>query len=230
MRRPIKPFAVEVRRSSRKSSGAGPKDSVETPEAAPAQPAREPLAGPAPEDQDHGYLAALRAADALFGKAEPHRPAATPASRAAESYFKTVESDPTPEPMAAPASTGRILPSLLERNPVHDMLESEHRQELEDDAAPQKLRVRETIRSRHSAVRRLKVSASDELAYAAHFDRAPGNRPDLAKAVAEPSPTQPTVWPSLHGYVRGRIYARWVTHEAIRPGERWKLRLGRLVR
>lgn len=223
MRRPIKPFAVEIRRSSRKSPGSAAQAGEDQPEAqAAAQPAPKPVA----EEADQGYLAALRAADALFGKtSEPVRPV-SPAIRAAEDAFRSVAREDAPP--SSPVGAGRILPSLIERTTPEPADEQAEDGKAEDVEQPRRSRLG---RTRHSPVRRLDTSEIDAAAYAAHFDDAPSLR-----AAAPPPPGTDAAAPRspgpdrLRGYVRGRIYARWVTHEAIRPGERWKLRLGRLVK
>ncbi|MDB5509508.1 MAG: hypothetical protein JWL93_1977 [Hyphomicrobiales bacterium] len=235
MRRPIKPFAVEVRRSSRKSPGSGPQaGSDEAPDAAVApQPAPKAFV----EETDQGYLAALRAADAFFGNAPETARQVSPAMRAAEDAFKPVQKD-VASPASPPPETGRrILPSLIDRHSLPDDEqdpgaddETLDQAPAESDAAdPDTPRRSRLGRTRHSPVRRLDASQIDAAAYAAHL--APVPRAATPSPDSHAGETSPVPAPSrLAGYVRGRIYARWVTHEAIRPGERWKLRLGRLVK
>lgn len=235
MRRPIKPFAVEVRRSSRKSPGSGPQSgSDEAPDAAVApQPVPKALV----EDTDQSYLAALRAADAFFGKAPETVRQVSPAMRAAEDAFKPVQSDAAPPASPPPEAGRRILPSLIDRHPLpDDGQDAADDEETLDSAAaesdasdPDTPRRSRLGRTRHSAVRRLDASQIDAAAYAAHLAPVPRAAAPSPDSHAGETPRVPA--PSrLAGYVRGRIYARWVTHEAIRPGERWKLRLGRLVK
>ena len=234
MRRPIKPFAVEVRRSSRKTPASGPMDPLD--EIAPLPEADAGASRRPAEESDQGYLAALRAADALFGGSTPRsapppksetRPAwpspeadrqAQPrnaAALAAEEMFRPAPrtQGPADAPQTstdAPAGTGRILQSLNERDPLQQRLADE---ELADrDAGPREPRQRDPFRSRSSEVRRLPIPVQD----------APATQAD------GPRDEQPVGAPGkrarLPGYVRGSIYARWVTGEAARPGENWRKR------
>lgn len=103
MRRPIKPFAVEKRRSGRRIPL---NDVLDAPDRSvrfetPAHPA---------EPEEDSYLAALRAADALFNKAPEPTPAA--------------EQAPAPGP-APLADQRRILQSLTEEDPIAQILARE---------------------------------------------------------------------------------------------------------
>ena len=109
MRKPIRPFAVETRRAGRKPLVAKIGSSSEDEAPKSIQPDWPPV-----PDEDDSYVAALRAADALFS-----RPAPAPTA------------DETPEPAssqnAEPAR--RILQSLNEDDHISRMLaeEDEHR-------------------------------------------------------------------------------------------------------
>jgi hypothetical protein len=110
MRKPIRPFAVETRRAGRKPLVAkiGPSGEAEAPKS--TQPEWPPM-----PDEDDSYVAAMRAADALFS-----RPAPEPVS----------EEAPEPaSPSAAAEPARRILQSLNEDDHITRMLaeEDEHR-------------------------------------------------------------------------------------------------------
>lgn len=93
MRRTIRPFVREFKNRSSKPSARQPAPFISETETKP------PLLDLAPRgdsSRDDGYEAALRAADAVFGK-------------------KSAEAPPAPPPPAEQApQTGRVLPSLVE--------------------------------------------------------------------------------------------------------------------
>lgn len=102
MRRPIKPFAVETRRGGRKV--AGPKFPTLFEDEKPPKPAPEwPVLR---DEEDDGYGAAMRAADALFSR---------PASEAEQPAKGHTPEEPQ----------RRILQSLTEEDHISRMLAAE---------------------------------------------------------------------------------------------------------
>src|SRR5665647_63154 len=94
MRRPIKPFAVELRRPARKPGTTTETD--EKSQATPVWPGAESPSRKLRDEDDDGYFAAMRAADAVFGKADQPKAAAT---KTESSWTDQLKSD---VPMRAP--------------------------------------------------------------------------------------------------------------------------------
>lgn len=113
MRKPIRPFAVETRRTGRKAPGASGKlpglATFREEEAPKPQQVEWP---PLRDEDDSGYLAAMRAADALFSRPAPE-PVAT--ETAAEPSSSVVATEPP----------RRILQSLNEDDLISRLLEEQ---------------------------------------------------------------------------------------------------------
>lgn len=246
MRRPIKPFAVELRRPARKPvTPSSPGETEEKPVSTPVWPGTESSARNVRDDDDDGYMAAMRAADALFGKSDSGQPTSgkaesslfaqpvpenrvrtpreTAATTAAEQVFRkpTPPSDEQPGNETSPTAGRRILPSLTEEDPVHTILASE-------------------VITPKRRGRPAKIHAAPDEGESEVAPSRPRGRPRKQVVVTPPSaPELEFVFPELEstlavvpypaqklrGYVRGEIYARWARHETLRPGERWKRRL-----
>lgn len=245
MRRPIKPFAVELRRPARK-----PGTTTETEEkqpAAPAWPGSEgPLRKPRDEDDD-GYFAAMRAADAVFGKADLPKTAATKAegiwtdslksderarapresaaTSAAEQLFKkpAAPAEDLPGSESDANANRRILQSLTEEDPVHLILADEAAQPRKRRGRPAKIRVEgETPPPKPRGRPRKVVTETREMPVQAPAPVVPREAAPVPRLVVAQQARK------LPGYVRGDIYSRWARHDTLRPGERWKKRLSKV--
>jgi hypothetical protein len=246
MRRPIKPFAVELRRPARKA-GTSP-ETDEKSQATPVWPGADSPSRKLRDEDDDGYFAAMRAADAVFGK--PDLPKAAPAKTesswtdslkseehvwtpresAATSAAEQIFKKPSPSAEEQPGSdadapaTRRILPSLTEEDPVHLILADEAAQPRKRRGRPAKIRVEgESTPPKPRGRPRKVVPEARDL---------PAREAPAPVVLHEPAPTSRPVVESqprkLPGYVRGDIYSRWARHDTLRPGERWKKRLPKI--
>ncbi len=226
MRHPVRPFITAYKGRSAKSAGkslAAMAASVEEPKPKP-KPApllfEEP--GSAPASQDEAYLAALRAADALFGRLGG-APAAAQQSGSG-----------VPAP-ASPSPVGRILPSLLEepRPPIRIEEEPVRRRgrkkrdaEAIDHvpAAPPEAR---RPRGRPRAVKAEREPAAIEAPdFAAAREPAPSEEiAALVVGLAAPAAFAPSEESGGERRARRILQQRWVLKTELRPGEKWKRRL-----
>jgi hypothetical protein len=236
MRRPSKPFTVEIRRASRKTAKQPDvhnlTDDIEAPSLVPAdEPSRKGW-----ETDDGTYSAALRAADAVFGNSEsgtvleealPPLPKSWPFT-AAERLFKPVDNGATDEQQARSGSSsekpivGRILPSLWEEDPVATILAIEaatrrRRGPARRSGLPIGLPGTKPASQKPTKAETSIRNCQDPL-------KREAEAPHLEDSLSILATTAP-ISGKLPGYVRGRIYAKWVTRVALRPGERWKRRL-----
>jgi hypothetical protein len=158
MRKPIKPFAVETRRAGRKPVGnpfieknvfASPAED-DAPRGAPEWP-------PVPDDDD-SYVAAMRAADALFSRPAPQAEAAGPSERA-----------------SAPAEPPRrILESLIEDDRITRILAEE------DESRPRRGRKPREPGDEAPAAREPRLIEAPAQATAVAADAAPAGSPFIA--------------------------------------------------
>jgi hypothetical protein len=163
MKKPVRPFSVEVRHSARKTKIIEESWSAE----APPQPVP-PVSWP-----------------------EPEAPTPSDARRAADAFFsRPPETAPSQAPKEAPSDARRILKTLDEVDPILRLLEEEA--------------ARRPRRGRRPA------------------------EPDALAPVPQISPAPiagvaPGSWPQkIEGYVRGRIFARYVRRTEPAPGQFWR--------
>ncbi|MDB5593433.1 MAG: hypothetical protein JWM36_394 [Hyphomicrobiales bacterium] len=245
MRRPIKPFAVELRRPARKAGTSTETD--EKPQSSTVWPGADSSSRKLRDDDDDGYFAAMRAADAVFGKADQPKAATTktegswtdqlksdvpvraPRESAATSAAEQLFKKPTPPVEEQPGSdtdahaARRILPSLTEEDPVHLILADEAAQPRKRRGRPAKIRVEgETPPPRPRGRPRKVVAEIPNVPVQAHAPVVLHEPAPAARPVAAPQSRK------LPGYVRGDIYSRWARHDTLRPGERWKKRLPKI--
>jgi len=213
MRRIVRPFVKEFKSRSAKAA-AGRLPSLDEAVAEP-KPAFLDIAAFAPwivereTPHDDSYEAAMKAADRVFGKkAEPA----------------------TTEAAATPATTGRVLPSLIETiAPAPEQPEPVRR----GPGRPRIKKIAEPEAELEAPIRRApRRSAPTQPAPAPR--RSPAPQPPIA--VTAPQPPAPiAVAVAAEGErtsrrIRRSIQLRWVLGTELRAGERWKRRLPEAAR
>jgi hypothetical protein len=231
MRQPIRPFVTAYKNRPKSTMRSAPK------EGGYCAPDLFELGGAS--HQDEAYQAALRAADAVFGRTAvrhellPPMASRSPAPATGAHQPQAEVQQPAPSPQHPPAS-GRVLPNLLEQDSelAIRLDEAEHkrprkkREAAQDGEEARAVRSRAQSKTRRSAPQEAQADAAIELA-PEHSE----NDADGVSNVAHPK----VAWLSepaadeqaLDGPIRGEraIQSRWVHKTELKPGEKWKRRL-----
>ncbi len=237
MRHPVRPFITAYKGRSAKSSTARSLAALaasvdEKPRPKPA-PLRLEEPAPAPASHDEAYLAALRAADAVFG-----RLGVPPAA-------------PQPAPKSEGPS-GRILPSLLQEERAAVRFEEEpsrkrgrkKRDASALDLTPAPERAPRSPRSRRQpagfdAARKVEPAESPRLADGkldgAKVERAGAEAAKFFRTEPTAATAAGEFAPAGSGEDRERrarrpIQRRWVLKTELQPGEKWKRRMRHATR
>lgn len=181
MKKPLKPFAVELRRTGKKLASLPAKHILEKTEAEPASD-EQPTLSAWPEPEGAYVSEARRAADALF----------------ARSTQAPIQAKDTSEPAREAADARRVLPSLDEPDYIARLLQEEEANRPRRGRKPG---------AGLAPVRRIVVKPQEATP-----------EPVAMRALLEALPKK------IKGYVRGRIYARYVRRTEAAPGQYWRKR------
>lgn len=163
--------------------------------------------------EDTSYSAAMRAADALFGKIQPDMPASRAPDPVREPLWPASETTP-PAIDGEQRSPGRILPTLGEVDPLVAIMaaQEEAKRRAAEDSESQDVQGSSTRGRRASPVRSIDLEDLDASSEAHVMTSAP-------QPVAPTKPARSTQG-RIPGYVRGSIYMKWVIMRPKRNAKR----------
>lgn len=204
MRRTVRPFVREFKNRSPKSSRHPTPVAIDHE----TKPSLFDFGDVAPrlDDHDDGYEAALKAADAVFGKKIGAAPALAPSGES-----------PPPPPV------GRVLPSLIETPDAAPQRRDTEKKARKPRAPRVKKAEEPAAPSRRGRPPRQPKDATPSL---------PIERPAVKIAAPAPKAFIPAQAPKIFAPRRTRrpIQLRWVLQTELKAGEKWKRRLPEAAR